>query len=114
MVSVLAFFSDDPSSNPSEVYNFSVKLLLKRTKINRGWRWPIKNYIPALLALVLYGCLGLLMMSEREKTREAFSLFFIRFDLVVICAKWQLSPELNGTDISNDNGNDRGNLIECK
>ena len=54
------------------------------------------------------------MMSEREKTREAFSLFFIRFDLVVICAKWQLSPELNGTDISNDNGNDRGNLIECK
>ena len=35
MVSVLAFYSDDPSSNPAEVYNFSVKLLLKRTKINR-------------------------------------------------------------------------------
>ena len=34
MVSVLAFYSDDPSSNPAEVYNFSVKLLLKRTKIN--------------------------------------------------------------------------------
>ena len=34
VVSVLAFYSDDPSLNPTEVYNFSVKLLLKRTKIN--------------------------------------------------------------------------------
>ena len=33
--SVLAFYSDDPSSNPAEVYNFSVKLILKRTKINK-------------------------------------------------------------------------------
>ena len=35
MVSVLAFYSDDPSSNPTEVYNFSVKLLLEITKINK-------------------------------------------------------------------------------
>ena len=35
VVSVLAFYSDDPSSNPAEVYNFSIKLLLKRTKINQ-------------------------------------------------------------------------------
>ena len=35
VVSVLAFYSDDPSLNPAEVYNFSVKLLLKRTKINK-------------------------------------------------------------------------------
>ena len=35
MVSVLAFYSDDPSLNPAEVYNFSVKLLLKITKINK-------------------------------------------------------------------------------
>ena len=35
MVSVLAFYSDNPSSNPAEVHNFSVKLLLKRTKINK-------------------------------------------------------------------------------
>ena len=35
MVSVLAFYSDDPSLNPTEVYNFSVKLLLKITKINK-------------------------------------------------------------------------------
>ena len=35
VVSVLAFYSDDPSSNPAEVYNFSVKLLLKRMKINK-------------------------------------------------------------------------------
>ena len=26
MVSVLAFFSDEPSSNPNEVHNFSVKI----------------------------------------------------------------------------------------
>ena len=26
---------DDPSSNPTEVYNFSVKLVFKRTKINK-------------------------------------------------------------------------------
>ena len=35
VVSVLAFYSDNPSSNPAEVYNFSVKLFLKRTKINK-------------------------------------------------------------------------------
>ena len=35
VVSVLAFYSDNPSSNPAEVYNFSVKLLLKRTKLNK-------------------------------------------------------------------------------
>ena len=35
VVSMLAFYSDDPSSNPAEVYNFSVKLLLKRMKINK-------------------------------------------------------------------------------
>ena len=35
VVSVLAFYSDGPSSNPAEVYNFSVKLLFKRTKINK-------------------------------------------------------------------------------
>ena len=34
-VSVLAFNSDDPSSNPAEVNNFAEKLLLKRTKINK-------------------------------------------------------------------------------
>ena len=35
VVSVLAFYLENPSSNPDEVYNFSVKLLLKRTKINK-------------------------------------------------------------------------------
>ena len=34
VVSVLAFYSNDPSSNPAQVSNFCVKLLLKRTKIN--------------------------------------------------------------------------------
>ena len=35
VVSVLAFYSDDPSLIPAEVYIFSVKLLLKSTKINK-------------------------------------------------------------------------------
>ena len=30
-----SLYSDDLSSNPAEVHNFSVKLLLKRTKINK-------------------------------------------------------------------------------
>ena len=34
VISELAFYSDDPSSNPIEVYSFSVILCLKRTKIN--------------------------------------------------------------------------------
>ena len=33
VVSMLAFYSDDPSSIPAEVYNFYVKLLMKRMKI---------------------------------------------------------------------------------
>ena len=42
VVSVLAFNSDHPSSNPAEVYKFSVKLLLKRTKISKKRPgWPI-------------------------------------------------------------------------
>ena len=32
VVSVLTFYSDDPSLNPAEDDNFSVKLYLKRTK----------------------------------------------------------------------------------
>ena len=35
VVSVLAFYSDDTSSNPAEVYSFSVILCLKRTKKNK-------------------------------------------------------------------------------
>ena len=35
MVSVLIFYSDDPSSNPAEVNSFYSVLFLKRTKINK-------------------------------------------------------------------------------
>ena len=34
VVSMLALYSDDPTSNPAGVYNFPVNLLLKRIKIN--------------------------------------------------------------------------------
>ena len=47
MVSVLAFYSDDPNSNPAEeVYSFYSVCCLKRRKINkRGWGWPISKKI---------------------------------------------------------------------
>lgn len=35
MVSILALNSDDWSSIPAEVFNFSVKLLLKRVQVNK-------------------------------------------------------------------------------
>ena len=43
VVSVLAFYSDDTSSNPAEVYSFYSVNCLKRTKINkkRPGGWPI-------------------------------------------------------------------------
>ena len=44
VVSVLAFNSDDLSSNPADVYSLSVNYL-ERTKINRkrGREWAIKK-----------------------------------------------------------------------
>ena len=41
VVSLLAFYSDDLSSNTAEVNNFSGKLNLKRMKINKYWVWTI-------------------------------------------------------------------------
>ena len=35
VVNVIAFYSKKPSLNPAEVYNFLLKLMLKRTKINK-------------------------------------------------------------------------------
>ena len=35
VVTVLAFYSNNPSSNLAECYNFSCKCCLKRTKINK-------------------------------------------------------------------------------
>ena len=35
MVSVLAFYSDDPSLNSAEAYSFSVKFVFEKTKINK-------------------------------------------------------------------------------
>ena len=40
VVSMLTFYADDQSSNPTEVHNFSVKLLLKRTKQKKRPGWP--------------------------------------------------------------------------
>ena len=44
MVSALAFYSDDLSSNPAELYNFYSVNCLKRKKINRrGQYGPFKK-----------------------------------------------------------------------
>ena len=45
MVSVLAFFSNNPSSKPTRVYNFSVKIVVENDKNQhkRGRGWPIKR-----------------------------------------------------------------------
>ena len=65
VVSVLAFYSDYPSSNPTEVYNFSVKLLLKRTKINKkeAGVGPFKKNVFPLVLLLQRG--NLLMSGIR-------------------------------------------------
>ena len=56
VVSVLAFYSNDLSSNPAKVYNFSVKLNLKRTKINkkRAGLAHLKNILAIVLTTL--GC----------------------------------------------------------
>ena len=45
MVSMLAFYSDDPSSKPTDVYSFSVKFMFEKNenKQERGRDWPIKK-----------------------------------------------------------------------
>ena len=55
VVSVLAFISDDLSSNPAEGYNFFVKLLMKRTKNKQKVAvvlfWKQSKFGPYLLHL---------------------------------------------------------------
>ena len=43
MVSVLAFHSDDPSSNPADAYSFSVQIVFEKNenKHKRGRGWTI-------------------------------------------------------------------------
>ena len=46
VVSVFAFFSDDPSSNAADAYSFSVTFVCEKNenKQNRGRSWPfLKN-----------------------------------------------------------------------
>ena len=43
VVSVLAFYSDDPSLNPADAYSFSVQIVFEKNenKPKRGRVWPI-------------------------------------------------------------------------
>ena len=49
VVNVFTFYSDDPNSNPAEVYNSLAKLLLKRTKINKK-----RPQLPHITSLVSF------------------------------------------------------------
>ena len=42
VVSALAFYSDDPSSNPADAYRFSVQIVFEKNenKQKKGRRWP--------------------------------------------------------------------------
>ena len=52
VVSVFAFYSDDPSLSPAEAYSFFCNnLCLKRTKIGRGW--PKKSRVVTLATQTL-------------------------------------------------------------
>ena len=67
MVSVLAFNSDDPSSNPPGVYNFSVKNVVKRSKINKN--------VPRLMRLVTTTFREILCEPRLGHSTEAKMLF---------------------------------------
>ena len=42
VVSALAFYSDDPSSNPADAYRFSVQIVFEKNenKQKKGRSWP--------------------------------------------------------------------------
>ena len=76
VVSMLAFDSDDPSSNPAEVYSFYSVYCLKRTKINKK-RPGMAHFLKKELRLVV-NCLrsktffenirfGIVLRSGRKK-----------------------------------------------
>ena len=65
VVSVLAFYSDDLSSNPAEAYRFYVKCCFKRTEINKkrpGLAFS-KYYLHLLFKFTLQGWLEYLKLS---------------------------------------------------
>ena len=69
---MLAFYPDDLSSNPTEVYNFSVKLYLKSTKINKkrpGLAHSFKKLMFLLYIITTAYCIDriqLLVSSTKE------------------------------------------------
>ena len=43
LVTLLAFYSNEPSSNLAEVYNFSINIVAEKNEYNQWWGrdWPI-------------------------------------------------------------------------
>ena len=78
-VNVLAFKSANPSSKPAEVYNFSVKLLSKRTKRNknRPGMVRLKSTLHSLLRIqriMLTVWLTEILDSDNSKIRRLFTI----------------------------------------
>lgn len=70
MVNVFAFFSNDPSLNIAEVYNFSVKIVYERTKINKieACVGPfVKHSVAANLVLRCFGKVDILLFEYFEQ-----------------------------------------------
>ena len=74
VVSSLAFYSDDPSLNHAEVYNFSVKLLLKRTKINKK-RPGLTHFFKKITANLIF---KFLKFTLSNKIKALFYFFLPR------------------------------------
>ena len=79
MVSVIAFTSDDPSSVPAAVYNFSVKLLLKRAeKTKKGRGWPILKKVSFDCWASLIEVIFLLVLLSTKNQQNAETIFGVK------------------------------------
>ena len=85
VVSVLAFYSDEPSLNPTDAFSFSVKFVFEKNKNKqkRGRGWPIfKKLSRTLLAS---------LKSARANLWKVFCFFFV---LIVSCASLNFFVQL--------------------
>ena len=75
VVNVLAFYSEDASSNPDEVYNFSAKLLI-RTKINKKLLMLalLKNNMIFSQSLTFFGLSSYFSKNFLNKNFSGFNL----------------------------------------
>ena len=75
VVSVLAFYSDNPSSTPAEVYNFIVKIVAENDqKINK--KRPGLAHLKTFVALRLYNVISLkVRLPNRAHVKPLLKIF---------------------------------------